>query len=73
VDIGDNLIILNLIRHFDLKKHRKELFLLKEIAANGEPKRLQVSLEAIAKLKKPSLTKVLKGRKDLPRQVNAVL
>ena len=73
VDIGDNLIILNLIRHFNLKKHRKELYLLKDIAANADPQKLRVSLEALAKLKKPSLTKVLKGRKDLPRQVNAVL
>ena len=73
MDMGNNLIILNLLRLFDPKKRRKDLNLLKKFAAQADARKSLPSLEAIARLKIPSLTKVLQERKDLPVKIRAIL
>lgn len=73
MEIDDNLILLNLIDCCDPKKRRKELNLLKDLVTKTDPQKMQPSLEAVAKLKIPSLSKALRKKPNLPPQVNAIL
>jgi len=70
---NDNLIILNMLRFMEPRKRRKELNLLKNFAKTADTQKLQPSLETVAKLKIPSVNKVLQARTDLPPRVRAVL
>lgn len=73
VDIGNNLVLLNLINRSNPKKHRKELMLLKQLAQTSDPQKLQPALKAAAQLRIPSVDKVLWAKKDLPPGIRAIL
>lgn len=73
LSINDNLIIFNLLRFMEPRKRRKELNLLKHFAKTADTQKLQPALEAVAKLKIPSVNKVLQARNDLPHRLRAIL
>jgi hypothetical protein len=73
MEIGDDLINLNLIRFFTPKRSRRDLELLKDFVKNADPRKLQPSFEAIAKLKIPSLAAELKKKQNLPPRISAIL
>jgi hypothetical protein len=73
MNIDSNIINLNLIAHLDPKKYSKVKNLLKEFIKDADPQKMQPTLEAIAKLKIPSLNNALKAKKALPLRVRVIL
>lgn len=73
INIGSNIINLNLIRYFDPIKNKKVENLLKKFIKHADPQKMLPTLEAIAKLKIPSLNNALKAKKALPLRVRVIL
>ncbi|MFX0197878.1 MAG: hypothetical protein ACFFCW_17285 [Candidatus Hodarchaeota archaeon] len=73
MNIGSNIINLNLIRYFDPINNKKVENLLKEFIKHADPQKMLPTLEAIAKLKIPSLNNMLKTKKALPLRVRVIL
>jgi hypothetical protein len=73
MNIGSNIINLNLIAHLDSKKYHKVKNLLKEFIKDADSQKMRPTLEAIAKLKIISLNNALKAKKALPLGVRVIL
>ena len=73
MNIGSNIINLNLIAHLDPKKYNKVKNLLEEFIKDADPQKMRSTLEAIAKLKIISLNKALEAKKALPIGVRVIL